>query len=308
MNNTNYLINIMEDQIAFNKNKSLFFEGRTIFETSNEMNDLLMYHFDKVQNLFAKDNIELNKLILASSEKTMEVFQNSNQYISFRDKDKIILQRLYKNILIKLKTNYLNTGSLNEKVISECFSEHYRNLKEFLKITNGNNLFESYKLSETIPYVVCEEYSAELQIKILGLDIKNLEEPIIDIGCGKEFRLVKLLREKGYEAYGLDRINSKEDFIIKSNWMDYNFEPTKWGTIVSHMAFSNHFNHHHLREDGQYVEFMKKYLEILKSLKVKGILAYAPKIEVVEEIVKNHYKGVYKLEKKGLSINITRFK
>lgn len=306
MSNIDDLNSIIEDQMVANEDKSLFFEGERIFTISEKMYNLFVHNFEKIHNLLLNDDEQINRLISNTVEKTMKIFQNSNQYISFRDKDKAILQTMYKNMLMKFEREYLNKGTITEKEIYKYFNEHHKNLKKFLKITNGENLFEKYRLNKNIPLVICEEYTAKLQIEILGLDVENLQEPIIDVGCGKDFRLVKLLREKGYKAYGLDRIESKEEFIIKSNWMDYMFEEKKWGTIISHMAFSNHFNHHHFRKDGKYVDFMKKYVEMLKSLKLNGVLTYSPGIEVVEEIIKSHYKDAYRLEKNDLSTKIMR--
>ncbi|MGG1617445.1 hypothetical protein ACIFQM_19465 [Paenibacillus sp. NRS-1782] len=52
----------------------------------------------------------------------------------------------------------------------------------------------------------CEEYTPELQAKLLGLDIARLQEPVLDVGCGAEARLVGYLRSLGIEAYGTDRL------------------------------------------------------------------------------------------------------
>ncbi|MGC4070482.1 MAG: hypothetical protein QM784_38620 [Polyangiaceae bacterium] len=48
------------------------------------------------------------------------------------------------------------------------------------------------------------EYSAELQLQLLGLTEGKLLEPVVDLGCGQRAELVTLLRAKGIAATGLD--------------------------------------------------------------------------------------------------------
>jgi hypothetical protein len=76
-------------------------------------------------------------------------------------------------------------------------------------------------------------------------------------------------------------------FQIKNNinskiLYEYNYGIGKWGTIVSNLGFSNHFKHHNLREDGNYIEYGKKYMDIIRSLKVGGRFHYAPDLPFIE--------------------------
>ena len=64
--------------------------------------------------------------------------------------------------------------------------------------------------------------------------------------------------------------------------MDFSFVPGHWGTIISNLGFSNHFRHHHLRNDGDYLDYARKYMEILQSLKPGGAFYYAPDLPFIE--------------------------
>jgi hypothetical protein len=55
------------------------------------------------------------------------------------------------------------------------------------------------------------------------------------------------------------------------------------GTITSNLGFSNHFNHHHLRKDGHFIEYAKTFMDILNSLKIGGSFYYAPDLPFIEK-------------------------
>lgn len=133
--------------------------------------------------------------------------------------------------------------------------------------------------------IACSEYSAEIQLSILQIDMEKLENPILDIGCGKNNYLVNFLRNKGFECYGLDRFNNSCLYVSNTNWLEYDYGKEKWGTIISNLGFSNHFVHHHLRKDGNYIDYAKVYIKILKSLKHGGIFYYAPNLPFIENLL-----------------------
>jgi hypothetical protein len=71
------------------------------------------------------------------------------------------------------------------------------------------------------------------------------------------------------------------------------------------MAFSNHFIHHNLRADGDFEIYAKKYMEILKSLKLGGRFIYAPSLSFMEEILISS-TGSYAVKTKKHSTQVTR--
>ncbi|HBK32433.1 MAG TPA: class I SAM-dependent methyltransferase, partial [Porphyromonadaceae bacterium] len=134
----------------------------------------------------------------------------------------------------------------------------------------------------TVQPVVCCEYSADIQKHILHLQLEELPEPILDVGSGKHGNLVKSLRAAGLIVYGIDRF-SDCSWVEKADWLTYDYGMEKWGTIISNLGFSNHFLHHHLREDGNFIGYAKKYMEILNSLKLHGRMYYAPELPFIEQ-------------------------
>lgn len=144
--------------------------------------------------------------------------------------------------------------------------------------------------------VACSEYSPDLQIKILKIDSSRLRDPILDIGCGKQGNLVNYLLEKGFETYGVDIFSFTDNNLFKSDWLEYSYGLKKWGAIISNLGFSNHFKHHHLRDDGNYIEYGKKYMEILQSLKIGGEFYYAPDLPFIEQFLDYRYFKIDKNE------------
>ena len=67
---------------------------------------------------------------------------------------------------------------------------------------------------------------------------------MIDVGCGSQANLVTYFRALGIEAYGIDRhLETHKPYLDQVDWFDYDFEAGRWGTIVSHMSFTNHLNY-----------------------------------------------------------------
>ena len=129
------------------------------------------------------------------------------------------------------------------------------------------------------------EVPAELQLQLLGIDAELLKEPILDLGCGEHGRLVYHLRELGYQAVGVDRTVVESSHLIKADWLQMSMTNETWGTVISHMAFSNHFAHHHMRKDGQPEAYARMYMNMLHSLKKGGTFYYAPGLPFIEELL-----------------------
>lgn len=217
---------------------------------------------------------ELTRLSEFSIQCTTEKLYQINQYYHFTKEDLLKLNSIYLKLFHWIK-NGLSLQSIEKN--------HYSNLKNWLEEANpfAEKIYSRHK-----PYidqtVICSEYSPEIQLNILGIDLHDLEEPILDIGCGQNALLVRWLRKKGFEAYGIDRMAASAEHIMKADWFDFQFLNAQWGTIISNLGFSNQFKHHHLRQDGMYIEYARKYMEILNSLKRGGKFYYAPDLPFVE--------------------------
>lgn len=133
--------------------------------------------------------------------------------------------------------------------------------------------------------IVSAEYSAALQMEILGLVPENLEEPILDLGCGSQAGLVRALRAAGRAAYGVDRMAEEGVFLHKADWFDYPLVACTWGTIISHQGFTNQFIGNHLKRDGERARYARRFMEILWSLKPGGAFIYAPGLPFIEDLL-----------------------
>jgi hypothetical protein len=135
---------------------------------------------------------------------------------------------------------------------------------------------------------LCADYSPALQLRILGAKAEQLLDPILDLGCGPKGKLVRHLRKLGKEAFGVDREVSKNKFLISADWLDFPLRVQSFGTVISHMAFSNHFLHHHLHRKGHPERYAKRYMEVLRSLKQGGSFLYAPGLPFFEDLLPPH--------------------
>ena len=262
----NDVFECIDQQLDFNKGKNLFYSPSNL-------------DFIKKTNVVIKENKQLfskyqDLIVNYICEKVLMEFCRINQYYSFDQASKIRLRELYIQLMVQL--------SAEDIVIDEISKKHYENLKEWLsqsnpvsvKIYNNQQLF--------VQPIVCSEYSAEFQCEVLNIEPEKLVQPIFDIGCGKDAHLLRFFHRKGIKAFGIDRFESDFENSIVSDWLNYNYGFEKWGTIISNMAFSNHFVHHHFKKDGEFLIYATKYMEILNSLKVGGSFYYSPDLPFIE--------------------------
>ena len=201
-----------------------------------------------------------------------ECVQN-NQYISLSNKSMEKVNAQYRSLIGQLK----KISEVNEdEEICRIVEEHRGTLINILK---GNQYSES--IDQLL--IPCAEYSETFQSHILRIDRFRLLEPILDIGCGKNYTLVKLLKSKGYDTVlGIDQYEAADENIVSANWLDFEFKENTFGTIISHMAFTNHFYRSLCFNDRKVELYREKYSEILNSLKKHGKFIYAPGIRIIE--------------------------
>lgn len=132
--------------------------------------------------------------------------------------------------------------------------------------------------------VVCSEYAVTLQRDALGLGDAPLTAPVLDVGCGRSAGFVRALRAEGVAATGLDR-EAPEDVALVGDWLTFPFGQDRWGTIVSHQAFSLHFVHQHLAQGPEAFAYARVYMAMLRSLKPGGRLVYVPGLPFVESML-----------------------
>jgi hypothetical protein len=80
----------------------------------------------------------------------------------------------------------------------------------------------------------------------------------------------------------MDRFTRDGPYLASADWLRFPLANSRWGTVISHMAFSNHFRHHHHRRGDGYRDYAFRYMEILDSLAVGGSFHYAPGLPFIE--------------------------
>ena len=272
----------VDKQIESNQGKNIFLDGtdRTLKFIDETIKAIL-----NINDL----NVDYEPILINyTTVKAIEEFCRINQYYTFDSRAKNDLRDIYRNLLLTIKANRDSIEIIEKK--------HYSNLRRWLQKTNPHAAQIYSNSSTDIKPICCSEYSADLQIRILKIDPDRLQEPVLDIGCGKDGNLVQHLCKLGIDTIGIDRFSFSDNNLFNADWLEYNYGIEKWGTIISNLGFSNHFSHHHLRKDGNYIEYAKKYMEILKSLKPGGKFHYAPDLPFIETYLDNRQFHVEKYE------------
>lgn len=302
--------NLIEQQLFHNRNKSLFYvltNGRFVLNSSKETSALFKQKSKDIANFIETTHLNdtTQKLAKYISDKTIRLFVEVNQYLNFSQKDYLQLQKVYEALLQQVY-EICNQKEVSEEEIDQLFHSHYKNLQSFLLDSNGKEIFKKYRESPDVPEIKCAEYTSEFQMRLLGIYLSKVKQPVLDIGCGQKANLVHFLRKNDIIVYGLDRnVQNLNNKIYQVDWLEYTYVPDTWGTVISHMAFSNHFMHHHLRPDGDYEKYATKYMEILKSLKIGGSFIYAPGLSFMEEILISTFDS-YTVETGEYSTIVTR--
>jgi hypothetical protein len=262
----------IDNQIEFNQSKNIFLNNLDIFQFSKET-------INAISNIDRLDPNSKQSLIDYTTDKAIEEFCRVNQYFSFDLKAKNNLRKIYAELFESFQTEAIS--------IEDISKNHYEKLKNWLKVNNpfAEKIYKNG--NEKVSPVACSEYSPTLQIQILQIEVDQLMEPVLDIGCGINGHLVNYLNKQGIEILGIDRFKFNSSNLVTADWLEYNYGKEKWGTIVSNLGFSNHFKHHNLREDGNYIAYGKTFMNILNSLKVGGSFHYAPDLPFIEKYLDN---------------------
>jgi len=258
----------IDKQIEGNRGSNLFEDGA----------ELPLRFFDETLQAIAnlrETAIENETLLIDyATDKAIEAFCHANQYYLFSSEAKQALRTLYHNLYQRLRSGTESTADIEK--------HHYQQLKAWLEESNPFAAKLYAGAGNRITPVACAEYSPEIQCDLLKIKADSLMEPILDIGCGRQAQLVRHLNALGLRTIGIDRFAPADERLICADWLAFHYEPNTWGTIVSHLGFSNHFRHHNAREDGHYIAYAQTYMAILQSLKRGGCFHYAPDLPFIE--------------------------
>jgi hypothetical protein len=109
----------------------------------------------------------------------------------------------------------------------------------------------SHELTQNHQKIASEEYSVNLQLRVLHLTLDRMREPILDIGCGKDAAFVQWLIRQRKNALGIDLCTNPMRGCLSVDWFKFPFVPGHFGTITAHLSFSLQFLKHHLDVHGQ---------------------------------------------------------
>ncbi len=257
-----------------------------ITKLDDEQLDFLVKYRKELIELLS-DADESDKTARYMSRMMMSYLLGRNQFLTIQGAGRQELISIYRAQLNAFREIMLQYD--DRKEIADAFEEylksHFTGLRDYtIKLFRQMDKYkpDGSSLSET----VCAQYSVRLQLGILGIGgIKNLTQPVLDVGCGKDAPLVRYLLRNDIEAYGMDRDTIARHNIIDADWFEIELEPESWGTIISHMAFSLHFFHHHLRSDGDPSKFASRYMQLLHSLKKGGRFIYSPGLPFIEQLL-----------------------
>ncbi len=278
---------LIKQQLDVNKSKNLLFENVT--QIMN-VEPSFLAALEELLNSNTGDKSEEihSEFISFAAKELVKRLYSINPYLRVSKVQVANLEQIYRRTWQRMiKTGNIKT-TLNEF--------HYPELSKWLATLYPEKFQQSLKFSSGVGHVTYEEYSAELQIELLGIDIAHIKQPVIDIGCGSQANLVRYFRSLDVEAYGIDRqLEIHESYLNQVDWFDFYFEPGGWGTVISNMGFTNHLNYAYLHDISQLEHYLLKMKEIIESLSASGYFYYAPSLPFVED--KLSAKS-YKVERK----------
>ena len=300
-----YFISKRYKKTASKNLSNVYYLDDQFFYVDEEMLRYVSLHKKEILEIL-NNKEQLGQLVTYCVNSTIEYTLNQNQYIQINEKLKFLLKEVYEMFIIKhinLLQTCRTTVSLKDAYLN-LVKDHFGNLKHLFNITFNANSQQNLDFSTFLNAPVCSEYSPNLQLQILNINPDKIKDPILDIGCGKGGKLPAYLHNLGHAVTGFDRIVEKKPYLIKSSWFDYIFEANCWNTIISHMSFSNHFIFHHHYKYGEPEAYAQLYMNILKSLKPKGIFCYTPGLPFIESYLDTK---LYSIEKNPVNLNDAQY-
>ena len=202
----NKFIESIDKQIEFNQGINVILDEPELFKfiddtvnTISSINDL---------------NTDLeNFLIDYATDKVLDEFCRINQYYSFNSESKNALRCIYADLF--------NEILYKKEPIGEISKNHFLRLKKWLIKFNSFAATTYSNAEQRVKPVVCAEYSYDLQIDILKIDVNRLVSPVLDIGCGKQGNLVNYPKSKEIEVFGIDRFKFDSDILHTFDWLEY---------------------------------------------------------------------------------------
>lgn len=283
------MVDMIERRYLATANKSLrnVYDLDADFLNTDADADFAIRNQAKILSVLARPDL-FEALVQVFVNLTIEFTYASNQFIQLNSREEAELRRIYA-VYLRDFQRILSTSQTNTEIaervkllVAGHFGDLRANITRFFDPETG----EKENANSIFNRVVCAEYSPELQLEIFGLRATDLIAPVLDLGCGKSGELVRYLNVMGVEAVGIDRMVDSSlggsTSLIQADWLEFRLEPGVWGTILSHMAFSNHFVFQHWYTYGQVQPYARQYMAALGALKPGGSFYYTPGLPFIE--------------------------
>lgn len=169
----------------------------------------------------------LSSLVRLFVISTLEFTYANNQFVHVDGYKELQLEKLYRSYLLGMKAildKERSPDAIRER-LKDLIAGHFEDLRDNLENYFDPGIELAADKHMVFNRVVCRQYSPEFQLGILGISLKDLLEPVLDIGCGKSGQLVSYLIEKGFQAFGVDRIVDLADHLVAADWLDFKLEP-----------------------------------------------------------------------------------
>ena len=259
------------EQTAF---RNIFHQGReTVAFDLGTVEAIKSYRLNRIQLDPSERELWLDDCVLSLYQR----FSQTNQHMHFSPDDLQLIRGLYSRLLTEIETPGYPIESIERN--------HYDRIRALVRHISPT-LFQLN--GEEAPYarrMVSQVYPPDFLLRLLGIQLDRILEPILDIGCGKEASLVLHLREQELEAYGIDRDHPQDEVVIEEDFLTFHYGMEMWGTVISNLSFSSHFLSHHEADDGTNLIFADAYRGILAGLKPGGRFVYAPSLPFMEEVL-----------------------
>ncbi|MBN1996229.1 class I SAM-dependent methyltransferase [candidate division KSB1 bacterium] len=224
---------------------------------------------------------------------TKQFIYQYNQFVQLDKNDEMDITVLHRTLFRTIEDVLTREQNLEQMESGLIFV-----IREFLKEIKNlfYRIFKDDQTKELFKQTLNYQYSPSLQLDVLGINVEKLEQPVLDLGCGFSGKLVEYLNDKNIKTVGLDREVEDRANLIKADWLNFQLPAGLWGTIISHLAFSNHFIFNHLYRNGSPEKYARIYMNILASLKRGGSFYYAPGLPFIEEHLPSGRYAILKSE------------
>ncbi len=196
--------------------------------------------------------------------------------LSYTPQDEAILKAIYRKFLYNLYCLAIQADSPEAlpPSVHDVLVQHHLALRAF----TARFLKEADLLPPENHFLfsqpVCEEYSSDCNGTCWDWIRRHYQEkPVLDLGCSQHGRFVHFLRSQGIEAYGIDRLCDPMPFLTETLF-HFHYQSETWGTIFSHLAFSNHF-FQHVYKPGAPERCARLFMTILAAKTWRRVSLYA---------------------------------